>query len=50
MYRNAKSSMAFKEAVKTFWQACKQMQMQFAQPMIHPGHRFAQGVPGGNGF
>lgn len=39
MIRNAKNSTAFKEAVKTFWQSCKQLQMQFAQP-VHPGHRF----------
>ncbi|KAF2715077.1 ARM repeat-containing protein [Pleomassaria siparia CBS 279.74] len=44
--RNAKSSSAFKEAIKTFWQACKQIQMQFAQPIMHPGHRFAHRIPG----
>lgn len=45
MTRNAKSSMAFKETVKAFWQACKQLQMQL-QPsaqMMTP-HQFIHGV------
>ncbi|KAF2868410.1 armadillo-type protein [Massariosphaeria phaeospora] len=49
LMRNAKSSSAFKEVVKAFWQSCKQMQMQFAPHMVHPGHRFAHGLPGGAG-
>ncbi|KAF2788585.1 hypothetical protein K505DRAFT_255178 [Melanomma pulvis-pyrius CBS 109.77] len=48
--RNAKSSSAFKESVKSFWQSCKQMQMQLAPPQMHPGHRFAHGLPPGNGY
>lgn len=40
LYRNAKNSTAFKEAVKTFWQGCKQLQMQLAPQAMHPGHRF----------
>ncbi|KAF2637658.1 ARM repeat-containing protein [Massarina eburnea CBS 473.64] len=38
--RNAKTSAAFKEAVKTFWQSCKQLHMQFAPQMMHHAHRF----------
>jgi len=44
MYRNAKNSIAFKEAVKGFWQSCKQLQMQLQPQMMHPGHRFAHGI------
>ncbi|KAL1608405.1 member of the karyopherin-beta [Paraconiothyrium brasiliense] len=40
LMRNAKNSAAFKEAVKAFWQSCKQLQMQLAPQMMHPGHRF----------
>ena len=50
IYRNAKSSSAFKEAIKTFWANCKQIQMQFAPQMMHPGHRFAHGMPAGTGY
>jgi hypothetical protein len=42
MYRNAKNSTAFREAVKAFWQSCKQLQMQLQPQMMHPGHHFAQ--------
>ncbi|KAF2008848.1 ARM repeat-containing protein [Aaosphaeria arxii CBS 175.79] len=44
LMRNARSSSAFKETVKEFWQRCKHMQMQFAPQYMHPGHRFALGV------
>ncbi|KAF2474327.1 ARM repeat-containing protein [Lindgomyces ingoldianus] len=45
LMRNARASTAFKETVKDFWAKCKQIQMQFTPPqMMHPGHRFAQGV------
>ncbi|KAF2024879.1 ARM repeat-containing protein [Setomelanomma holmii] len=40
--RNAKNSMAFKEAVKAFWQSCKQLQMQLQPEVMNPAHRFAQ--------
>ncbi|KAF1971854.1 ARM repeat-containing protein [Bimuria novae-zelandiae CBS 107.79] len=40
LMRNAKNSTAFKEAVKMFWQSCKQLQMQFVPQTVHPGHRF----------
>ncbi|KAL5434330.1 hypothetical protein PMIN06_011416 [Paraphaeosphaeria minitans] len=40
LMRNAKNSTAFKEAVKTFWQGCKQLQMQLAPQTMHPGHHF----------
>jgi hypothetical protein len=36
--------MAFKEAVKTFWQSCKQLQMQLQPQIMHPAHRFAHGI------
>lgn len=42
IYRNAKNSNAFKEAIKAFWQSCKQLQMQL-QPQ-HGGHQFAHGL------
>ncbi|KAH7348156.1 armadillo-type protein [Pyrenochaeta sp. MPI-SDFR-AT-0127] len=45
MTRSAKSSTAFKETVKAFWQSCKQLQMQLQPPTMHPGHRFAHGIP-----
>jgi hypothetical protein len=32
---------AFKETVKEFWQRCRQMQMQFAPQVMHPGHQYA---------
>jgi hypothetical protein len=44
MYRNARSSSAFKDTVKEFWERCKQLQMRFAPPpahMVHASHRFA---------
>ncbi|PSN71577.1 hypothetical protein BS50DRAFT_585056 [Corynespora cassiicola Philippines] len=47
--RNAKQTGAFKETVRVFWQNCKQLQMQLA-PQMHAGHRFAHGMPAGNGF
>ncbi|KAF1957267.1 ARM repeat-containing protein [Byssothecium circinans] len=37
LMRNAKNSTAFKEAVKTFWQSCKQLHMQVNH---HYAHRF----------
>ncbi|PVI02736.1 ARM repeat-containing protein [Periconia macrospinosa] len=41
LMRNAKSTNAFKEAVKPFWQSCKQLHMQFApQTAHHHAHRF----------
>jgi len=43
MYRNAKNSNTFKETVKTFWQSCKQLQMQLQPQTIHGGGSFAQG-------
>ncbi|KAF2263831.1 ARM repeat-containing protein [Lojkania enalia] len=43
LVRNARASTAFKETCKEFWQRCRQIQMQFAPQMMHPGHRFAQG-------
>lgn len=42
IYSNAKNSGAFKEAIKTFWQNCKQLQMQLQPQMMHAGHHFAQ--------
>jgi predicted nucleic acid-binding Zn ribbon protein len=44
IYRNAKNSNAFKEAIKTFWQSCKQLQMQLQPQMMHGGHHFAQSL------
>ncbi|KAF1850945.1 ARM repeat-containing protein [Cucurbitaria berberidis CBS 394.84] len=44
MMRNAKSSPAFKETVRPFWQSCKQLQMQLQPQTMHPGHRFAHGL------
>jgi len=41
--RNAKNSNTFKETVKTFWQSCKQLQMQLQPQTIHGGGSFAQG-------
>ncbi|KAF1947052.1 hypothetical protein EJ02DRAFT_334677 [Clathrospora elynae] len=41
MIRNAKSSLAFKESVKAFWQSCKQLQMQLQPQTMNPAHRFA---------
>jgi hypothetical protein len=38
MYRNAKTTMGFKETVKTFWQSCKQLQMQLQPQMMHGHH------------
>ncbi|KAF2106783.1 armadillo-type protein [Lophiotrema nucula] len=38
LIRNARNSTAFKESVKEFWQRCKQIQMQLAPQMLHPGH------------
>lgn len=40
MIRNSKHSNAFRETIKSFWQSCKQLQMQL-QP--HALHRFPQG-------
>ncbi|KAF2678963.1 hypothetical protein K458DRAFT_315514 [Lentithecium fluviatile CBS 122367] len=40
MMRNAKNSNAFKESVKSFYQSCKQLQMQFAPEVMHHAHRF----------
>ncbi|KAF2823707.1 hypothetical protein CC86DRAFT_58908 [Ophiobolus disseminans] len=42
--RNAKNSMAFKEAVKTFWQNCKQLQMQLQPQMMQSPHHFVHGI------
>lgn len=42
--RNAKNSGTFKETVKTFWQSCKQLQMQLQPQAMHPGHRFPHGI------
>jgi len=41
--RNAKNSNTFKETVKTFWQSCKQLQMQLQPQTIHGGGSFAHG-------
>jgi hypothetical protein len=44
LVRNARSSSAFKDTVKEFWERCKQLQMRFAPPpahMVHASHRFA---------
>ncbi|KAF1915474.1 armadillo-type protein [Ampelomyces quisqualis] len=41
--RNAKNSMAFKEAVKAFWQTCKQLQMQLQPQMMNNPHQFVHG-------
>ncbi|KAH8733137.1 armadillo-type protein [Phaeosphaeriaceae sp. PMI808] len=48
--RNAKNSMAFKEAVKAFWQNCKHLQMQLQPQVMHAGHRFAHGIAQHNAF
>ncbi|KAH7087761.1 armadillo-type protein, partial [Paraphoma chrysanthemicola] len=44
MMRNAKASTAFKEAVKAFWQSCKQLQMQLQPQTLNPAHRVAHGI------
>ncbi|CAA9958194.1 importin 13 [Pyrenophora teres f. maculata] len=41
MTRNAKSTTAFKDTIKGFWQSCKQLQMQLQPQAINPAHRFA---------
>jgi hypothetical protein len=50
MYRNAKNSTAFKEAVKAFWQSCKQLQMQLQPQMMHNPHQFAHGLAQHNAY
>ncbi|KAJ4302934.1 member of the karyopherin-beta [Kalmusia sp. IMI 367209] len=40
LMRNAKNSTAFKEAVKAFWQSCRQLRTRFPLRVTHPGHRF----------
>lgn len=49
MYRNAKNSNAFREAVKAFWQSCKQLQMQL-QPQATNPHQFAHGMAQHNAY
>ncbi|KAH5645414.1 hypothetical protein HBI51_115790 [Parastagonospora nodorum] len=43
MIRNAKNSNAFREAVKAFWQTCKQLQMQL-QPQAMTPHQMIHGL------
>ncbi|CAI6333294.1 unnamed protein product [Periconia digitata] len=40
LMRNAKNANACKEAIRPFWQSCKQLHLQFAPQTAHHAHRF----------